>query len=114
MVFDHLVLHHAHARFGGRQPGQLNPGVVGRKGRAPEDFVHLFLAVLGIGPLGQRRRSNHRFQFIIRCCCLHVCPFRATGAVGAPYRSKYIVINVTIYSYRISVNRFFGVRTGLG
>ena len=55
VVFDHLVLQHPHAGFGDRQPGQFNPGAVGRKGRAPEDFIHLFLAEEGVGLLGLRR-----------------------------------------------------------
>ena len=81
VVFDHLVLHDAHARLLDGQLGQRDARLVGRHRRRAEDAVYLLLRIRGIGALrrahaldgdGQRLHAVHDGGSFH--CLFHVVP----------------------------------------
>ena len=79
VILDHLVLHYAHAGFLHSQLGQGDAGLVGRRGRRQEDFVHLLLGIGSEDPLGRahpRDGSFQRFHAVhhVKCFLFHTVP----------------------------------------
>jgi hypothetical protein len=96
MVLDDLVLHDAHAGLLGGEPGQWNAGIVGRKRRAAENFIHPQLGEFRVNPLGFRGRFNHAFEFFLVGGNLH-------GSLSG-LAPDHPVPAISIYLYRYFLN----------
>ena len=73
VIFDHLVLKHAHARLFHRHFCQRNARLIGRGRRRKENIIHLLLCIRGKLFLCRTHPTQHLFQrlFVVHDKILH-------------------------------------------